>query len=96
MVQGFADDVQFIRNTVQSLAEEGKEIIVVMHSYGGMRGGEALEGLGKGVKKLKGLVGGVMRLVYVMALMFLEGTQLATRETVQALFPSMKIDVEVS
>lgn len=95
VVHDFTEDVKFIRNIVQGLAEEGKEIIVVMHSYGGMCGGQALERLGREYRELKGLEGGVVKLVYVMALMFVEGTQPATRETVQALFPSMEVDVEV-
>lgn len=35
VVHDFTNDVDFIRKKVQSLSDEGKEIIVVMHSYGG-------------------------------------------------------------
>lgn len=60
-----------------------------------MCGGQAVEGLGYQERKLNGLEGGVVRLVYVMALMFVEGTQPATKETIQSLFPSMQVDIEV-
>lgn len=40
------DDVALIRATAESLVQEGKKVFAVMHSYGGMVGTDALEGLG--------------------------------------------------
>ena len=39
------DDVALIRGTAQSLLDEGKRVVAVMHSYGGMVGTDALHGL---------------------------------------------------
>ncbi|KAE8376041.1 Alpha/beta hydrolase fold-1 [Aspergillus bertholletiae] len=40
-----ADDVALIRQTAQSLLDEGKTVVAVMHSYGGVVGTDALHGL---------------------------------------------------
>ncbi|KOS38782.1 hypothetical protein ACN38_g10397 [Penicillium nordicum] len=40
-----ADDVSLIRQTAQALLDSGKTIIAVMHSYGGVVGTDALDGL---------------------------------------------------
>ena len=39
------DDVALIRKTAQSLLDDGKTVIAVMHSYGGVVGTDALHGL---------------------------------------------------
>ena len=41
----FDEDVKSIRNAVGSVIETGKEVVVVMHSYGAVPGCEALKGL---------------------------------------------------
>jgi len=63
----FTEDVRAIRNLVTDLADSGAEVILVMHAYGGLPGGEALYGLGKGEREQRGLRGGVIRLVFIMS-----------------------------
>lgn len=63
----FTEDVQTIRNYVAQLAETGRDVILVMHGYSGVPGGEALHGLGKSERERRGLRGGVIRLVFIMA-----------------------------
>jgi hypothetical protein len=63
----FTEDVQTIRNYVAQLAETGRDIVLVMHGYSGIPGGEALHGLGKAERDRMGLRGGVVRLVFIMA-----------------------------
>jgi len=42
------DDAKLIRSEVGNLVEEGKDVVVVMHSYGGIVGSEAIaEELGR-------------------------------------------------
>ena len=41
---GFEDDVAVIRSTVSELVSEGKRVVAVLHSYGGIPGNEALQG----------------------------------------------------
>ncbi|KAH7186002.1 Alpha/beta hydrolase fold-1 [Fusarium flagelliforme] len=60
-------------NLLQPLVEAGKDVIVMMHSYGGMYGSQAVQGLSKRERKESGKQGGVVSLVYVSAVTPLEG-----------------------
>ncbi len=66
-------DIETVRSTVEDLVDDGKDVIVVMHSYSGIPGGAALEGLDKKSCEERGIRGGVVRLVYLMAWMVAEG-----------------------
>ncbi|KAJ8133347.1 hypothetical protein O1611_g284 [Lasiodiplodia mahajangana] len=61
----WTEDVQVIRSTVSGLVVE-RDVVVVMHSFSGMTGGTALEGLDKEACSAKGLQGGVKGTVTVM------------------------------
>ena len=72
----FDEDVNAIRDLVTKLVDtEGKEVILVVHSYTGMPGAEAPKGLGMKERQDKGLKGGVVRLVFIMAFAMPEGFQ---------------------
>lgn len=68
----WSKDVETIRKTVSGLVQE-QDVIMVMHSFSGMIGGTALEGLEKQTCALKGLKGGVVRLIYIVAFLVPEG-----------------------
>ena len=70
-------EVEYIRNTVEPLSEQGKEIVVVMHSYGGFAGSAALHGLSRAERHEKGLNGGIVALVYLAAWMLDEGQSIS-------------------
>lgn len=54
------DDASAVRFQVQTLVDEGKTVVVVMHSYGGLVGSEAvLKDLSFDQRKSNGLSGGV-------------------------------------
>ena len=74
------EDAACIKAELQKLVEEqGKDVIVVMHSYGGVVGTEAVhESFGKKHREAKGLIGGVIRLLYLCAFVLREGASLAT------------------
>ena len=63
----FTEDVRAIRDLCSQLADAGEDVILVMHAYGGLPGGEALWGLSKGEREQRGLPGGVIRLVFIMS-----------------------------
>lgn len=63
------DDAAAIRIVLARLVDEGKEIILVMSSYGGYPGTEATKGLSKGELKEEGKEGGIVNLVYLAAWM---------------------------
>ncbi|GMG23517.1 unnamed protein product [Aspergillus oryzae] len=60
-----ADDVALIRQTAQSLIDDGKSVVAVMHSYGGIVGTDALDGLA------------IKRLIYMTAFIPPSGNSLA-------------------
>lgn len=66
-------DTGLIRGYVESLVEAGRRVVVIMHSYGGQVGTNALHGLGVDDCKKRGLPGGVSHLIYLCAFALPEG-----------------------
>lgn len=66
-------EVTHIRNNVSSIADRGEDVVVVMHSYGGLAGTASLKGLSKAERQAANLPGGVTALVYLAAWMLEEG-----------------------
>lgn len=87
-------DVETIRETVSGLIQD-HDVVVVTHSFSGMTGGTALEGLDKAASLSKGLKGGVIRMVYIAAFLVPEGFQHSPRGTRDNMVPQMKTDLEV-
>ncbi|KAF5985305.1 hypothetical protein FBULB1_2963 [Fusarium bulbicola] len=59
------EDARHIRKITTKLADEGHEIILVMHSYGGMCGTESTAGVSKTERQAAGKLGGIVHLVYI-------------------------------
>ncbi|PQE16710.1 FAD binding domain-containing protein [Rutstroemia sp. NJR-2017a BBW] len=68
-----AQDMRAIRSTVSRYVEAGHYVIVVLHSYAGVPGGDALQGLSHSERAQRGLRGGVLRVVYVVGWIVKEG-----------------------
>ncbi|OAL54082.1 alpha/beta-hydrolase [Pyrenochaeta sp. DS3sAY3a] len=66
-------DSTHMRSYVENLLKDGREIIVVMHSYGGQVGTNALDGFGFEERAAKGLPGGILNLIYMTACALPEG-----------------------
>ncbi len=66
-------EVDYIRTEIISLLEQNKEVVVVMHSYGGFAGSAALRGLSKSERQEQGWRGGIIALVYLAGIMIDEG-----------------------
>jgi hypothetical protein len=94
-IYDFSEDVKVIKNAVTNLVDEGKDIILVCHSYSGLPGPEALRGLGKLERQKNGKKGGVTRLVFVMAIMLPEGKGTAPYGDVSVIPPHVVYDKEV-
>ncbi|KAJ8121116.1 hypothetical protein ONZ43_g2353 [Nemania bipapillata] len=71
-------DVKAVREAVRHLVDEGKEVVMLMHSYGGVPGTSALEGLTRKDRQAKDLPGGVVHLIYVAAFMLGLGQNIRT------------------
>lgn len=65
--KGLDDDAVVLRNRLVSLSDAGKEIVLVVHSYGGLVGANAVENLGYQQRRKDGKVGGVIMFVYLAA-----------------------------
>lgn len=62
-------DVDYVRSTLLApLLDEGKDIVIAMHSYGGVVGASAVQGLCKTERVKEGKKGGVLGLVFIVAL----------------------------
>ena len=64
-VKTFLDDVNAIRESVETLVNEGKEIVFIMHSAGAFTGSQAINHLSLAYRKERGEAGGVRKLVYL-------------------------------
>ncbi|PYI04742.1 alpha/beta-hydrolase [Aspergillus sclerotiicarbonarius CBS 121057] len=71
-------DTEVIRKTLHKLVEEdGRDIILVMHSYAGMPGAAAALGLAKSQRLGQGQAGGVVGMVFLAAFLVPEGLSCA-------------------
>ncbi|TGO21547.1 hypothetical protein BPAE_0214g00180 [Botrytis paeoniae] len=61
----FSQDVAAICKIITELADEGKEVMVVMHSGGSVSGSEASRDLGKKERQAKGKDSKIVRVIYI-------------------------------
>ncbi|KAJ5692540.1 alpha/beta-hydrolase [Penicillium macrosclerotiorum] len=74
-----ADDAENIREKhLKNLVAQGKEVVVVMHSYSGIPGTESIKGLARKDLAAQGKKGGVIALVYATAFLVEKGTTVQT------------------
>ncbi|KAJ5287688.1 Alpha/Beta hydrolase protein [Penicillium angulare] len=75
-----AQDIAFLRNNVllPLLNEEGKDVVIIAHSYGGVVAGGAAKELSKETRRAQGQGTGVVGLIYVVGNITLEGESLLT------------------
>jgi len=69
-------DVTTIRNAITTAADAGQSVVLVVHSYSGLPGSEAVRDLDWQTRQAKNLPGGVTRLVYVAAFLLPVGQSL--------------------
>lgn len=82
-LKNFDEDVAAVRKVVGSLVNDDTEVIVLMHSYGGLPGSAAMKGLGAKDRANERLKGGVKRLVYVSSYALREGEALPDKGDLQ-------------
>ena len=66
-------DAQVVRSQVISLIDKSREVIMLLHSYGGAVGTEALKDLSARERATKGLHGGVIHLIFMCGFMLQVG-----------------------
>ncbi|KAF3059711.1 hypothetical protein GL218_04595 [Daldinia childiae] len=62
------DDAAFVAKEISKLADDGKDIVLVAHSYGGVPATESTKGLTKKERQSQGKRGGIVRLAYMTSL----------------------------
>lgn len=72
------DDVQHLRNEILKWTEQGREVVVIAHSYGGIPGQAAPQGLSRQDYEKQGKKGGVIGLIFLSAFIIPYGVQLMT------------------
>ncbi|KAL6412115.1 hypothetical protein AUP68_04498 [Ilyonectria robusta] len=65
--KGLSDDAAALRTAAERLVGAGKQIVLVVHSYGGLVGANAVQGLGYQQRLKQGLPGGIIMFVYLAA-----------------------------
>ncbi|KAF3407463.1 hypothetical protein DPV78_001206 [Talaromyces pinophilus] len=69
-------DSDLVRTYVSSLVQAGRTVVVLLHSYGGQVGSNALVGLGQETRTKEGLSGGVSHLIYLSGFALSEGVNM--------------------
>ncbi|KAL4983847.1 alpha/beta-hydrolase [Aspergillus falconensis] len=72
----FLEDVCQVRKQIEITANAGQRVVVVMHSYGGLPGCEAICGLDWGTRLRRGQPGGVVHLFFCCSFIVPEGKSL--------------------
>lgn len=72
-----SDDVQAIRKHIGALVDEGRDVVVVGHSYGGVVASCAAHGLSKAARLQQGNKGGVIGLILIAAILARGGDSVA-------------------
>jgi len=67
------DDAVFFRGIIEKLADQGKDVVVVPHSYGGIIATEAAKGASKADRQASGKPGGIVKIIYLTAIVLPEG-----------------------
>ncbi|KAJ4129899.1 hypothetical protein NW768_006870 [Fusarium equiseti] len=70
---GLADDVEEALSVLNKHIDHGKDVVLLMHSYGGMVGTEATRGLSRVECEKEGLKGGIIRMVFLASIFAPQG-----------------------
>jgi hypothetical protein len=63
-----AEDAAFVNQVATKLADAGKSIVMVTHSYGGLPGTEGSKGVSKKEREVCGKSGGIVQALYITSL----------------------------
>ena len=92
----FAKDVDEIKKAIVKLTEQKRDILLVMHSYGGIPGSAAAQGFSTVERKKAGTDGGITRLVYIASYVLREGETVPGKGDYEGLKAYAVLDEEVS
>ncbi|KAL4748176.1 hypothetical protein BDW72DRAFT_180958 [Aspergillus terricola var. indicus] len=72
-INGLHLDIKHTKAALLKLVDNGRHVVVIMHSYGGAVGASAIEGLGYAQRLKAGLRGGVIMAVWMTAFVACKG-----------------------
>jgi hypothetical protein len=90
------DDAAVIAQEAENLADQGKDVILMGHSYAGVPMSQSVKSLGKEQRKAQSKPGGIVRLAYIACLVPAIGN---SAESLLSRFPSQKrplVSIDVS
>ncbi|EXJ83587.1 hypothetical protein A1O1_07210 [Capronia coronata CBS 617.96] len=87
------DDASFIAQEVGKLADQGKHVVLVAHSYGGVPATQSVKGLPATERQKQGKSGGLVRLAYMSCLVPAVGATAAS--VLGQAPPDQTIDIRV-
>jgi pimeloyl-ACP methyl ester carboxylesterase len=76
--QAFEADVSAVRNALFGFVNDGRDVIAILHSYGGIPGSEAMRGLAKTERSAAGGDGGVVGILFIASMLVPQGESLFT------------------
>lgn len=74
--KGLHADIEHTHAVLKGMVDAGRQIVLVNHSYGGMVGAGAVEGLGYAQRCKAGLPGGILMVVWMAAFVTPKGKTL--------------------
>lgn len=92
------EDAALIAKEAEALADAGRDVIIISHSYGGVPATESVRGLSKAARAKEGKPGGVVRLAYMTSLvpeLGVAANDVLTNRP-RAAGPSAEMDMDVS
>lgn len=89
------EDAAFIAKHATALADEGKDVLILTHSYGGVPGTESVKGLSKSERQKQGKKGGIVRLAYMTSLTPAVGVAAAGLQADSGLQETAPFDIDV-
>lgn len=72
-IRSLDPEIEHVHKTIIPLIEDGQDVIIVCHSYGGVPGSSSVKGLSKKDRAAQGKLGGVSAMVYICSWMIEEG-----------------------
>ena len=63
------EDAAYFRGIIETLASQGKDVVIIAHSFGGMVATESVQGVTKQEREAKGLKGGVVKVIYLASVL---------------------------
>lgn len=65
--KGLEDDEKGIRSAVNHHIDQGKDVILILHSWAGIPGSAAITGIAKKTNQSVGRIGGLIGVIYISA-----------------------------